>query len=230
LWGNGGDVFDSAMRPIFNSPAGVEATTTYLDLLKKGYSSPDAVTFNEGEAGTQFATGKSAMWAGWSWYYSNFNNPKNIAPEVVNNVGVVTAPAWAGKAPITYSQIWPVGISKYSKNQDAAWEYLQWLTNTRVEREVVLNKSDAKFDNVVAVHYPILQDPEVNKLHQNLQNTILNVLKTARTEPLIPEWPQVESILEIAINNMAGGKPVQATLDQAAKDVDGIMKKAGYYK
>jgi multiple sugar transport system substrate-binding protein len=82
----------------------------------------------------------------------------------------------------------------------------------------------------VAVHYSNLQDPEVNRVHQGLQNTMLSVLKTARTEPLIPEWPQVESVLEVAINNMAGGKSVKETLDQAAKDVEAIMKKGGYYK
>lgn len=231
LWGNGGDVFDKSMRPIFNSPEAVEATTSYVNLIKNGYSSPNSVTFTEGDAGTQFSSGKSAMFVAWSWYYGNYNNPKNVAPEVLGNIGFVPAPAITGKPPISYSQIWPVGISKYSKNQDAAWEYLKWLTNAKTEKAVVLDKSKPEFDNVVAVHYSTLQDPEVNKVHQNLQSTILNVLKTARTEPLIPEWPQVESVLEVAINKMAGNKiGVKEGLDQAVKDVDAIMKKAGYYK
>lgn len=230
LWGNGGDVFDQGNKPVFNSPAAVEATTAYLDLLKKGYSSANSVTFNEGEAGTQFSSGKAAMFAAWSWYYGNFTNPKNVAPEVLNNIGVVPAPSWTGKPPITYSQIWPVGISKFSKNQDAAWEYLQWLTSARIEKRVALDKSKPEFDNVVTVHNSNLQDADVNKVHQGLQNTMFSVLKTARTQPLLPEWPQIESILEVAINNMASGKPVQATLDQAQKDVDAIMKKGGYYK
>ena len=71
------------------------------------------------------------------------------------------APATTGKPPISYSQIWPVGISKYSKNQDAAWEYLKWLTNAKTEKAVVLDKSKPEFDNVVAVHYSVLNDPEV---------------------------------------------------------------------
>ncbi len=231
LWGNGGDVFDKGMHPIFNSPEAVSATESYINLIKNGYSSANSVTFTEGDAGTQFSSGKSAMFVAWSWYYGNYTNPKTVAPEVLGNVGFVPAPATTGKAPISYSQIWPVGISKYSKNQDAAWEYLKWLTNAKTEKAVVLDKSKPEFDNVVAVHYSVLNDPEVNKVHQNLQSTMVSVLKTARTEPLIPEWPQVESVLEIAINKMAGGKiGVKEGLDQAVKDVDAIMKKGGYYK
>lgn len=230
LWGNGGDVFDKAMRPVFNNPAGLQATESYISLLKNGYSSPNSVGFTEGDAGTQFGQGKSAMMVTWSWYYSTFTNKTSTVPEVNSNLGFVPAPSWEGKAPITYAQIWPVGISKYSKNQDAAWEYLKWLTNARVEKEVALDKSDPKFDNVVVVHNSVLADPAVNATTNGLQNVMASVLKTARTEPLIPEWPQVEAVLQVAINNMANGKPVQATLDQAVKDVDAIMKKGGYYK
>lgn len=230
LWGNGGDVFDQGMHPIFNNAAGVEATTQYLSYLKDGYTTPNSVGFTEGDAGTQFGQGKSAMMVTWSWYYSTFTNKTSAVPDVYNNLGFVPAPSWEGKAPITYAQIWPVGISKYSKNQDAAWEYLKWLTNPRTDKEVALDKSDPKFNNVVVVHNSVLADPAVNATTNGLQNVMASVLKTARTEPLIPEWPQVEATLQVAINNMAGGKPIQATLDQAAKDVDAIMKKSGYYK
>ncbi|MBN9387495.1 MAG: sugar ABC transporter substrate-binding protein [Chloroflexi bacterium] len=230
LWGNGGDVFDQGMHPIFNNAAGVEATTQYMSYLKDGYTTPNSVGFAEGDAATQFGQGKSAMMVTWSWYYSTFTNKTSASPDVYNNLGFLPAPSWEGKSPITYAQIWPVGISKFSKHQDAAWEYLKWLTNPRVEKEVALDKSDPKFDNVVVVHNSVLSDPEVNATTHGLQNVMASVLKTARTEPLIPEWPQVESTLQVAINNMAGGKPIQATLDQAAKDVDAIMKKGGYYK
>ena len=201
-----------------------------MSYLKDGYTTPNSVGFAEGDAATQFGQGKSAMMVTWSWYYSTFTNKTSASPDVYNNLGFLPAPSWEGKPPITYAQIWPVGISKYSKNPDAAWEYLKWLTNPRVEKEVALDKSNPKFDNVVVVHNSVLSDPEVNATTHGLQNVMASVLKTARTEPLIPEWPQVESTLQVAINNMAGGKPVQATLDQAAKDVDAIMKKGGYYK
>lgn len=230
LWGNGGDVFDQGMHPVFNNAAGLQATEHYISLLKNGYSTANSVGFTEADAGTQFGQGKSAMMATWSWYYSTFTNKTSASPDVYNNLGFVSAPSWEGKSPITYAQIWPVGISKYSKNQDAAWEYLKWLTSSKVEKQVALDKSDPKFDNVVVVHNSVLADPAVNSTTNGLQNVMAGVLKTARTEPLIPEWPQVEAVLQVALNNMATGKPIQATLDQAVKDVDAIMKKGGYYK
>ncbi len=231
LWGNGGDVFDASGKPIFNTPQGVEATQAYVDLLRKDQlTAPASTTWGEADANVEFQKGRSAMFVGWSWIYSNFTDPINAAPELKDNVGVVAAPAWAGKAPVSYAQIWPVGIFKSSKHQDASFEYLRWLTSVPVEKEVALDKSDPKTNNVVVVHYTNLRDPQINAAWGGLHTVMAKSLETARTEPLIPEWPQVESILEIAINEMAGGKPVQATLDKAQKDVNDVLVKSGRLK
>ena len=63
-----------------------------------------------------------------------------------------------------------------------------------------------------------------------LHKTMATMLQTARTEPLLAEWPEIQTTLEAAINEMAGGADVKTTLDKAQKDVDEIMKRAGYYK
>lgn len=230
LWGNGGDVFDANWKPVFNSPQGVEATQFYVDLLRTyNLTAPASTTWAEADAVTEFSQGRAAMFVGWSWIYSSFTNKAN-PPEVVNNVGFVPAPGWQGKPAVTYAQIWPTGILKSSKKQEAAFEYLRWLTSVPVEKEVALDKSDPKTDNIVVVHNTNLKDPEINKTTNGLQNEMLKVLQTARTEPLIPEWPQVESIIETAINDMASGKPVPATLDKAQKDVNDVLVKSGRLK
>lgn len=119
---------------------------------------------------------------------------------------------------------------KGSKNKDAAWEYLKWMTSPVTEKWVALDKSDPKRDNVVVVHTSNMQDAEVNKLHGGLQQNMSNVLKTARTEPLIPDWLQVQGILETALNQMAGGAPVQPTLDKTAAEITTLLTGLGYYK
>lgn len=231
LWGNGGDIFDANYKAIFNNPKGVEATQFYADLLRKHNLTPPAsVMWAEADATTEFQQGRAAMFVGWSWLYSTFTD-KAAPPEVAMNVGAVPAPAWAGgSAAATYAQIWPTGIFKNSKNPDAAFEYLRWLTSAQVEKSVALDKSDPKTANIVVVRNSNLKDPEINKTTNGLQLQMVKVLETARTEPLIPEWPQVESILEIALNEVANGKPAQATMDKAAKDVNDVLVKSGRAK
>jgi multiple sugar transport system substrate-binding protein len=229
LWGSGGDIFDKDKRPIFNNEAGIKATQQYADYVKNNLTDKSALTFDEGGATEEMTKGRAAMFVGWSWIYENFTNREIAAPEVLNNVGVVPAPTNGGD-PVSYGYIWPIGILQSSKNQDAAWEYIKWLGNKQVEKAVVLNKSNPKTSNIVAVHLSNLNDPDVNASSNGLHKVMGTMLQTARTQPLLPEWLEVQSVLETALNQAASGADVKATLDKAQQDVDAIMKRGGYYQ
>jgi multiple sugar transport system substrate-binding protein len=228
LWGTGGDIFDQNMRPIFNNDAGVKATQQYVDYVKNNLTDQSALTFDEGTATEEMTKGRAAMFVGWSWIYENFANPEIAAPEVLNNVGVVPAPTNGGE-PVSYGYIWPVGILQSSQKQDAAWEYIKWLTNQQVEKAVVVDKSDPKTSNIVAVRLSNLNDPDVNATSNGLHKVMATMLQTARTQPLIPEWLEIQTVLETALNEAASGADVKATLDKAQQDVDAIMQRGGYY-
>ncbi len=229
LWSSGGDIFDENKRPIFNNDAGVKATQQYVDYVKNNLTDQSALTLDEGTATEEMTKGRAAMFVGWSWIYERFTNPEIAAPEVLNNVGVVPAPTNGG-APVSYGYIWPTGILQSSNNQDAAWEYIKWMTSKPVEKAVVTDKSDPKTSNIVAVRLSTLNDPDVNATSDGLHEVMATMLETARTQPLIAEWPEVQTTLEAAINEMASGADVKTTLDKAQQDVDEIMKRGGYYE
>ena len=89
---------------------------------------------------------------------------------------------------------------------------------------------DPALDTNVAVRLSVLADEEVNEAHGGLQAVGAKVLEDARSQPLLPEWPEIVSILEVSINDMAAnGADIQSTLDQAAEDVRAVMERNGYY-
>ncbi len=229
LWGAGGDVFDENNRPIFNNETGLEVTEFYANFIREGLTAPDAVTKGEQEGWQAMAQGRAAMFPGWSWIYESLANPEFSEQEVIDNLGFVAAPGWEGGERTSYGYIWPVGIFSGSRQQDAAWEYLKWLTNAQVNLELVLDKSVPELSTVVATRYSALRSPEVNETTGGLQAAMAGSLEQARTEPLVPEWLEVQSVLEVAINEIANGADVKGTLDTAAADVEEIMSRAGYY-
>jgi len=229
LWGAGGNIFDENLRPIFNNETGVEATEFYVSFLREGLTAPDAVARGEQEGEQAVTQGRAAMFPAWSWLYENLADPELSSEEVVNNLGFVAAPGWQGGDKTSYGYIWPVGILSSSRHQEAAWEYLKWLTHPEVSLDLVLDKSVPEFDTVVATRYSALTSPEVNETTGGLQDAMAVALRDARTQPLIPEWLDVQSVLEVAINEIAGGADVQETLDFAAADIESIMERAGYY-
>lgn len=226
LWTNGGDIFDADMKPIFNNKAGIEATQRYVDWIKKGVVPPGSLTYNEYEAVQSVAQNESAMVLVWWWVQAVLTNPKTAKPEVVKNIASVPAPTWEGRYEASCALLMPLQMSIDSKNKDATWEWMKWASDPELEKEIVIDKSDPDTTTVVAVSFPTLRDPEVNKVSGGMHEAAAKSLSVAKILPVMPEWPEVANTLEIAINEIASGKPTKQTMDNAAKEVAQIMKRS----
>ncbi|MFW2367621.1 MAG: ABC transporter substrate-binding protein [Desulforhopalus sp.] len=225
----GATVFDDKMMPTFNSPAGIEATQYYVDLLlKHKVASPGSKFFKEYEASQAVAQDNAAMWIGWWWHYGVLTNPEKAQEVVTKNIGFAPVPAWEGKGKATLALSMPIGISHASKNKEAAWEFLKWVTNPDLEKDIFLDKSDPKTKTIVVVQKKNLIDPEINKASGGMHKAAAASLEVSDTLPMIPEWPEVLASLEVAISNIVGGADTKTEMDKAAGEVKEIMKRSGY--
>lgn len=230
LWSNGGDLFDENWKPILNNELGLEATERYIGWLRDGLTGPGGVAYNEQEGLLEFQQGRAAQFMGWWWMYSRMKNCE-LSPDVCENVGFATAPAWEGKGePQTYGHVWPMGVNQFSRQKEAALEYLKWINTADVQKDIITDKSSPEVSSNVATRLSVLSDPEVNAVNDGLPGVGSDILANSRTNPIIPEWLQILSIMEIGINDMAaGGADVQETLDLMASDIEDIMDRGGYY-
>jgi len=171
--------------------------------------------------------GKSAMIPVWWWAYSGFYNPENSTLNK-DQVGFSGMPSYAG-ATKTYAISMPFSISSYSKNQDAAWEFLKWLSNPEMDRANAIERVVAGKDivNNVVTHISSLQDPDVNAANDNIQTAAWDSLKDSDIMPQIPEWPEVGDLLSAAIAKAAAGGDVRELMIEAASQSDRILKRAG---
>jgi len=225
----GEDIFNDKMMPTFNSPAGIEATQYYVDLLlKHNVASPGSKFFKEYEASQAVAQDNAAMVIVWWWHYGVLTNPDKAKAVVTTNMGFAPVPAWEGRGKATLALSMPVGISQSSRKKEAAWEFLKWLTNPDLEKANFMDKSDPKTRTIVVVQKKNLVDPEINALSGGMHKAAAASLAVSDTFPMMPEWPEVASALEVAISNIAGGADTKTEMDKAAKDVRAIMKRSGY--
>ncbi len=228
LWGKGSDIFaDNYKTTRFNEPAGVEATQQYLDLLlKHKVAAPGSVGFVEGDATNSVAQGNSAMVMVWWWVYSVLTGSKStLKPE---QVGFAPMPQMPGGAPVSYALSLPFAVSGLSKKKDAAWEFMKWVSSPELEVACATDKSDPESADIVVTHKASFLDPKVNEANFNLHRVAAQTLEGSRILPQIKEWPQIAVVLENTISELAtGSKPVKAGLDQAAQEVDRILRRAG---
>ncbi len=221
LWGHGGDLFNEDGSPAFNSEAGVTATQQFIDLLLTHEIVPvGAAAYVEQDAVNSFKQGNSAMLPLWWWVRSQLTDPEE-STVTEEQLGVTALPAVTGSERTTFTNTWIFGVTEGSRNRDAAIEYLGWLTDPAIERDVLL---DEDLNETVAVHFSNLRDPEVNARWGGIHQAAADALATAPGMGFDADWPRISEILENAISSLASGESddVAAVLDAAAEEISRI--------
>ena len=221
LWGHGGDLFNEDGSPAFNSEAWVTATQQFIDLLLTHEIVPvGAAAYVEQDAVNSFKQGNSAMLPLWWWVRSQLTDPEE-STVTEEQLGVTALPAVTGSERTTFTNTWIFGVTEGSRNRDAAIEYLGWLTDPAIERDVLL---DEDLNETVAVHFSNLRDPEVNARWGGIHQAAADALATAPGMGFDADWPRISEILENAISSLASGESddVASVLDAAAEEISRI--------
>lgn len=226
--GFGGEFFDENMKPQVNSDAGMKATDFYVKLLKET-APPDVINYGWSEVETAMEQGKVAMIVDAYDFPPRMEDPSMST--VVGKLGYDVIPAgntvWRGKKNIPSMYTLAVTISKYSKNKEAAWMFIKWITSKKLADEVsdkgayswLIRKSTLNSDK-----YKKASGPYWDGLSRSIP------FSDSQYRPLIPEWREVEDALSIAVSEvLAGTKSSKAALGEANKVIYEIMKDAGYY-
>ena len=217
----GGDLFDKDMKPTLNTPAAIKSLEAYLGLLK--YAPPGGANMQWDELLTVMLQGKAAMSIQPSPFGRTMSDPAQS--KVVGKVAFLLHPKATYRIPSIGG--WATGIPKDSKNKEAAWLLIAYLTSPEIEKKRALNPGGS-----VPGRLGTLADPEVVAAEPSMRITGES-LKTARfaNARKIPEWAQVEDAMTLAIANAATGTQKAAeALNQAQAKVLEIMTAAGYYK
>jgi multiple sugar transport system substrate-binding protein len=129
IWGHGGNVLDPAdpNKVIVDSPEAIAGLATERSMITDGIS-PQAVTvYKEDESAGAFLNGDAVFLRNWPYVYALIGTsdyPK-LDPD---QVGVSELPSSDGKPGNGTVGDQPLYISSTSKNPDAAWKFIEFLT------------------------------------------------------------------------------------------------------
>lgn len=221
LWGNGGQMFDAEGKPAFATPEGAAATKQYIDMLLVDEIAPaGSAVFVEQDAVNSFKQGNSAMLPLWWWVRSQLTDPEQskVLPE---QLGFTSLPSVGDAPKTTFTNTWIFGVTQGSDTPEAAVEYLGWLTDPDLERDVLLDES---ISEVVAVQFSNLRDPEVNARWGGMHQAAADALATAEGMAFDENWPRIAEIMETAISSLASQEEtdVMAALQKAADEIASI--------
>jgi sorbitol/mannitol transport system substrate-binding protein len=235
----GGRWFDMQWKPEINSAPWKKAVADYVDLLKK-YGPPGATAngFNENQA--LFSTGHCAMWIDATSAAGRVFDPKQS--QVADKASFTAAPVAVTPKGSAWSWSWNLAIPATSTKIDAAKSFLKWATSKDYVKLV------GQTEGWVAVPpgtrkstYDLPEYQKAAPFAATVLKAILSADPTKATKnPVpytgvqfvaIPEFQGIGTLVGQQISSaLAGQQTVDAALDNAQRQVERDMKKAGYPK
>jgi multiple sugar transport system substrate-binding protein len=220
LWANGGSLLSSDdSKTAFNSPAGVTALTTWVNLVRKDHAAP---TTSYAEAGSYdgapaFTSNAVAMLIDGQWAISEFAKV---------NYGVALIPAGtsghsAANIGIGVATVFAQGSSAA---QQASIQFVKWLAQPA--QGAYLTATSGGLPSAPAQ----LQQAAVQKESASEKDyqTFATQLQTGQTRPTVPAYTQVSLDLATEIQAALNGTvtPAQA-LAKAASEGDQAIASGG---
>jgi trehalose/maltose transport system substrate-binding protein len=127
----GGTIVDSSGKVTINNPnaiAAVDAAASWVGRL----SPPGVTTYAEEECRQLFQQGNALFMRNWPYAYSLANGEGSA---IAGKFDVTVLPSGAEGGPGAAALGgWQLGVSKYSKNQAAAAEFVRWLTSEEIQK------------------------------------------------------------------------------------------------
>ncbi len=190
-----------------------------LDLFRKniGVTTPRGVTtYQEGETHTAFIDGNAAFMRNWPYAYSL---GEATGSKVKGKFAVAPLPHGPGHAGVATVGGWQLAVSKYSKHQDAAIEFVRYMTSKAVE----------KFDTITNSNVPTIpslaKDPQVRKAAPYLNPATANAARATRPSTVLGvKYNEGSKDIYQAVNRILNGASAGSVLPGLQSQLQRLVK------
>jgi multiple sugar transport system substrate-binding protein len=241
VWGNGGSIFNASKKFAGNDERGIAGLQYYQELVKN--APPAATTWTWDGQGQSLTQGQAAMAISWGEFFPGLDSADSkvrglfeaARPPVESPGRRSPSQAGFGEIPALGHQGGSViALSKYSKNRDAAWIFMQWACSKDVMARVSTLGGGASPMRLSSFNDPRVKAKAVvgpgTTRHFDIVNWTIN--NAMGSEPDMPIWAELSNNdipVEIGklLTGQAYGGSAKACMDALAKMVDDKVKAAG---
>lgn len=236
----GGSWFNEKWEPQLDSPATKEAVQFYVDLLRED-GQPDAAKDGWEGCLQQMSQGTTAMWYDDTVFAGSVLD--SATEEVKPNIAFAMAPTGPADLASGWLWSWGLGVTSSSKNPDAAWKFISWVTSADY---IKLAGEKAGWDSIppgsrastyeipeyteAASQYADLTIESINAANP-LQPTVDAVPYTGVQYVQIPEFVDIgDFVSQQVAGAISGSQTVDEALQKSQDYATDAVKAAGYLK
>lgn len=210
LWQAGGQIIDSTQtKVLFNSDAGVKALTLWKEIYDDMNFSNYSFTHDMG-----LASGSLSMIMDGPWDLPTFRKAKNID-------WAVAALPEGPKGKATYIAGESLAIFKQSKNPEAAWTFVKWVTQPKIQAMFSMSSG------YLPVRKSVLDLEEYKSFLEkdHAMQSFVEQIETARQRPTLERfYVNINQFIAEAIEQtLVGNKSPKQALDEAAEKSNRLL-------
>jgi multiple sugar transport system substrate-binding protein len=208
--------FDKNLYPRFQGAAGIAAINALNALLP--YMPKDILSFDYDKVNTMMAQGKAAWAINWNAYLPVLMDPAKS--KIVDTVAFDLAPGGPAGRPQGLGG-WQMGISKDSRNKEAAFQLLQFLTGKDRAVDLALAGGSVARDSVAGDARVIEKYPYYPFL--------IEAMSSVASRGMDRSWQEVQRIIGVGLNEILMGAEVDKKMNATAGKVYDAVKQTGYH-
>ncbi|HLX47984.1 MAG TPA: ABC transporter substrate-binding protein [Streptosporangiaceae bacterium] len=222
LWANGGQFLNPAGTKVaFDSPAGVQALTTWVNLVRKDHAAPTTSFAQAGsyDGAPAFASDAVSMIIDGQWAVSEFNTAKV-------DYGVAPVPAGTSGHSATNIGIGVASVFDHGTTaNNAAITFVQWLAQPAQGAYLTAESSGLPSAPAQLNETAVKHEAATQPTYQ----VFANQLKTGHTRPTVPAYTAISLDLATEINDALTGSvtPAQALAKAATEGNQAISSGTG---
>lgn len=207
MWGAGGSLTNPQGRLNLATEAARRPFALWQEMRQAGVLPQNIAEIVTDRARQNFQAGNAVFNMNWAFNWNRFQNDADS--QVKDRVGVIPLPGFTPENAATCIGGWQLAITSFSRNKQAAWNLVRFLSSPEV----------SKMQAILASHLPVFpevyRDPEVLRANPWFEQA-LPVVQTARARPVTPRYTEVSEIIRTNMNAFLAGT---RNADQALSDM-----------
>ncbi len=215
FWSNGGDVLRDG-GVVIGRPENVEALEFMRKLIvEHGVTPPLVMTAIEEPTRHLFGSGKALFMRNWPYAWNIFEQEGS---PVRGKTGVTRLPSFPGGESASTLGGWQLGLNRYSKQPEAAWRLVEFLTRPDTQKILALTLG------YKPTRKALYADTEL-KLAQPFIAGLYDIFTAARPRPVTPYYMMITQVMQPEFSAAVSGiKTAEEALRSASRQIEHILK------
>ncbi|MGO4338837.1 ABC transporter substrate-binding protein [Labrys sp. KB_33_2] len=213
---NGGSILapDGKSSTLSDDKA-VAAVQFLYDTINKTKISPsDVLSWDEEPSRQPFTAGRAPFLRNWSYVYAIAQD--KAASSVVDKVGVVPLPHFAGGKSAACLGGYQYGVNANTKNREAAIEFLTWMSSPSTQLQFALQLG------IAPTRPEVFEDAQLGK-EQPFMKQLKSVFTGATPRPVTPKYAQVTLAIQSGVSKALVSGNIKAELEAASTKINSIV-------